>query len=459
MNFLDAKRVHIIGIGGIGTSGVAKILAHRGVRVSGSDASSSLITEELQARGIAVTIGHSADNVAPDIDAIMYSSAVQAANPERAVADERGIPTYSYSVALGEITKKYTTVAVSGTHGKSTTTSMLASIAIAAGLDPLVLVGTRVPNFKDGNVYLGSGSIFIVEACEHEAQMMNLSPSKIVVTNLEPDHLDFYETFENLQETFKQYVAKVSADDCVVNGDDADVVRLFEGRELPHTFGFGEHEFRCTARRSEAGVQFATIACPDGVSREMKLRIPGAFNVMNALAALSMAAALGVDVDTAIAALYEFPGAWRRFERVGKMGEAHVISDYGHHPTAIRETLKAAREFFPDKRVVLVYQPHQHHRTKALYGDFVDVLAEPDALILNEVYHVEGRENAADAVATSAGLMTDISARRGDEKPQWYAQSLGEVSELIKKHTLPDDVILVMGAGDIYKVAHSICST
>jgi UDP-N-acetylmuramate--alanine ligase len=456
MDFLDAKRVHVIGIGGIGTSGLSKILVHRGVVVSGSDASASLITEDLSVRGVAVTIGHSADNVAEDVDAIVYSSAVPATNPERAAAEERGIPQFSYSVALGAITRKYRTIAVSGTHGKSTTTSMLATILIAAGLEPLVLVGTRVPNFKDGNVYLGAGDIFVVEACEHEAQMMNLSPERIVITNLEPDHLDFYGTFENLSETFKKYVAQIPAEHCVVNGDEASVVALF-GDEKPVTFGFENTDVQCTERHSGDGIQYASVAFPDGAHADLKLRIPGAFNVMNALAATTMAMQVGVSAEQAFEALYNFPGSWRRFERVGHFNGAPVISDYGHHPTAIRETVKAAREFFPGKRVVLAYQPHQHHRTKALYGDFIEALADPDALILNEVYHVTGREDAKDAATTSEGLMGDVAARRG-EKPHWYAKSLDEVSELIQKHALPDDIILVMGAGDIYKIAHKVCS-
>ncbi len=460
MAFLDAERVHIIGIGGIGTSGLAKILAHHGVRVTGSDGTGSLITEELQARGIAVTIGHSVANLPEDVQAVVFSSAVSPLNSERAAADERGIPSFSYSEALGELTKKYRTIAVSGTHGKSTTTAMLAGILIAAGLDPLVLVGTRVPTFKHGNVHLGAGDIFVVEACEHKAQMMNLSPERIIVTNLEPDHLDFYGTFDRLIETFKKYVAQISPSHCVVNGDEAAVGGLFvDGKGAPQTFGFAHGDLQCMERHSDAGVQYATIRFSDGETHEMKLRIPGSFNIMNAMAAIVMAEQLGVTRAVALQAVFDYPGSWRRFERVGRVNGAHVISDYAHHPTAIRETLKAAREFFPDKRVVLVYQPHQHHRTKALYGDFVDALADSDALILNEVYHVAGRETAEDAATTSAELMSDIAARRGTEKAHWYAKSLEEVTELIRTHTLPDDVVLVMGAGDIYKVAHDVCST
>ncbi|MCX6781282.1 MAG: UDP-N-acetylmuramate--L-alanine ligase [Candidatus Magasanikbacteria bacterium] len=463
MSILNAKKVHFVGIGGIGVSGLAKILASRGIVVTGSDAEKSPITDELEADAFAVKlfIGHDASHVGADVEAVVYSGAVPEENPERVAAGDRGIPTFSYSQALGELTKEYQTIAVSGTHGKSTTTAMLGSVLIAAGMDPLVLVGTRVPIFEHGNVHLGKGSIFVVEACEHEAQMMNLSPERIVITNLESDHLDYYGTFEKLCATFKNYVGKIEGDHCVVNGDDSDVMKLFaDAATGPKTFGFKSGDVRCIARKNEDGVQTATIEeTVDGVAHELRLRIPGAFNVMNALAAFTMAREVGVEADVALKALIEYPGSWRRFERVGTTASgAPVISDYAHHPTAIRETLTAAHEFFPNKRVLLVYQPHQHHRTKALHTEFVHALSDSDALILNEVYHVRGREKAEDAAATSEQLMQDISAERGSDKPQWYASTLPEVTELIREHALPDDVVLVMGAGDIYKVAHEVCS-
>lgn len=457
MHILDAQRVHIVGIGGIGVSGLAKILAHRGVALSGSDAEASATTDDLRTRGIEVSIGHDASNLVAGIDAVVYSGAVPESNPELALALERGLPCFTYSQALGEVTKKYRTLAVSGTHGKSTTTAMLGTILQNAGLDPLILVGTKVPAFDGGNVHLGSGEFFVVEACEHAAQMMDLSPERIIVTNLEPDHLDFYQTFERLQGTFREYVSRVAPEMCIVNGDQTAVRDLFHNSAIPHTFGFGTGTIQCVSRNNSNGLQIAELRDADGNEFELKLRIPGAFNVMNAMAAFEMARSIGVDPQVALDALYSYPGSWRRFERVGQINGVDVISDYAHHPTAIRETLQATREFFPEKRVVLVYQPHQHHRTKALFDDFVDVLSTPDALILNEVYHVKGRENAEDAGATSAGLIADVKQRRGD-KPHWYAQSLDEVSELIRTHTMPNDVVVVMGAGDIYKVAHDVCS-
>jgi len=460
MDILSAQRVHIIGIGGIGVSGVAKILKHRGVVVSGSDAEASGVTEGLNALGIAVAIGHDSANVAAVVDAVIFSGAVPTDNSERAAARDRGIPEFSYSEVLGMLSKHYRTIAVSGTHGKSTTTAMLGTILRAAGLDPLILVGTQVATFEQGNVHLGSGEFFVVEACEHEAQMMKLSPERIIVTNLEPDHLDFYGTFAVLQKTFSEYVARVPAEHCVLNFDEQVVRELCRNSATqPRSFGFQGGTIQCVARRTEDGEQVAQLRDAVGEEFELKLRIPGAFNVMNAMAAFEMARSIGVAPHVALDALHKYPGSWRRFERVGELNGAPVISDYGHHPTAIRETVAATREFFPGKRVVLVYQPHQHHRTHALYPDFVSALADPDMLILNEVYDVKGRERAEDQSVSGTQLFEDIKKTRTIDGGQMaYAASLDEIEALVCQHALPNDVILVMGAGDIYKIAHRVCS-
>ncbi len=460
MSLLEAKKVHVIGIGGVGVSAVAKILSSRGVLVTGSDAEESPLVEDVRAEGILVHVGHDAGNLPADADAIIYSGAVPASNAERVAAQDQNIPQFSYSEALGEISKQYKTIAVSGTHGKSTVTAMLGSILIAAGLDPLVLVGTRVKTLQHGNVHLGQGEWFVVEACEHEAQMMKLSPTYIVVNNLESDHLDFYHSFEKLSETFAEYVKKVAPQNCIVNADESSVRKLF-GEQFAQTKSFGFSEFatatKIGARHILDGAQNAEFFV-GGEQKILSLRIPGAFNVSNAAAAFTAAVAIGVSPDVALAALDAYPGSWRRFERVGFVNGAPVISDYGHHPTAVNATVQATKEFFPGRRVLLVYQPHQHHRTGSLYPEFVSALAAPDALVLHEIYDVRGRERAEDQSVSSSQLLKDVAAAR-DGKPHWYAANLTEAADLIRTHALPDDVVVVMGAGDIYKVAHEVCST
>ncbi len=458
MNVLTASTVYIIGIGGIGVSGVAKILLLRGAKVSGSDVAESVVTEELRELGIVVHIGHDAKNIPPATPAIIYSGAVPADNTERVAARERGIPEFSYSDALGALTRLYKTVAVSGTHGKSTTTAMLGTILSAAGWDPLVLVGTRVTHFSHGNVQWGKGEWFVVEACEHEAQMMALTPQKIIITNLEPDHLDYYGTYAKLHETFYHYVSRIAPEDCVINYDDGNVSDLFPERlRLPRSFGFQGGTLQCVARRTENGVQIATLQDEAKQQFELRLALPGEFNVMNALAALEMARSMGVDMHVSLAALETYSGSWRRFEQVGNYKGAPVISDYGHHPTAIEKTITATREFFPDRRVVLVYQPHQHHRTQALRDDFVRALSAPDVLLLYEVYDVAGRERPEDHHISSGDLLRDVQLQN-PEKPMWHVTSFDATEKLFQQHVLPTDVIVIMGAGDIYQLAERLCT-
>lgn len=456
MYLLEAQKNHIVGIGGIGVSGVAKILKLRGAQVSGSDVASSVVTDELNDMGIPVAVGHAASNLLHDCDALIYSGAVPRDNAERAAARDAGIPEFSYSEALGELTRARRTIAVSGTHGKSTTTAMLGSILVAAGLDPLVLVGTRVTNFSHGNVQWGTGEWMVVEACEHEAQMMQLTPQRIIITNLESDHLDYYGTFERLCETFRLYVSRVTPDSCVINGDDASVRALFNERDEPLLFGFQDGALQCMSRESARGMQRALLRDADGNTHELRLKIPGGINVMNAMAAFLMARSIGVSAIVALDALAAYPGSWRRFERVGEFHGAPVISDYGHHPTAVRQTVAAAREFFPDRRILLVYQPHQHHRTAALREEFITALATPDALVLCEIYDVAGREQATDQHISSQHLVESIRARHPNMS-LWYARTFVQAREILEREVYDTDVVLVMGAGDIYTLAHELC--
>lgn len=439
MSLLQKQRVHCVGIGGIGLSALAKILANRGMQISGSDAEDSLVVTELKNRGWKIFIGHSAANILENVEAIIFSSAVPENNPERVAARERGIPEFSYSQALGELTAGYRTIAVSGTHGKSTTTAMIGSVLIDAGYDPTVLVGTRVAKFSDQNSHLGKSEWLVVEACEHEAQMMNLHPEFIVLTNLEPDHLDFYGSFANIKKTFSEYVKKVAPEKCVANADDVDVMELFSAGEKPATYGLHAGELLPSA--------------------ELKLQIPGAFNIANALAATRVCELIGIPRAVSYAALAKYPGSWRRFERVGEFQGLPVVSDYGHHPTAIRETLKATQEFFPNKKILLVYQPHQHHRTKALFNDFVAPLQAADALVLVEIYDVKGRVEAHDRDVTSARLLEKINIDNS-LRPRVYAADENAAAAATAKIIAAGgaDVILIMGAGDVYHLANRLCS-
>lgn len=454
MALLGHKKVHFIGIGGIGMSGVAKILRSRGLEVAGSDVADSAVIEELRGAGVVVNIGQAAENVPVDAEAVVHTSAVPADNPERVEAARRGLSIFSYSAAVGEISREYQTVAISGTHGKSTTTAMLGKILLAAGLDPLILVGTKVRGFSDGNVHLGQGKIFVVEACEHEAQMLRLHPSMIVLSNLENDHLDFYQNWENLRDTFRAYIKKVAPKKIIANADDGGLREML--REVDATFYGTTGQARLLQRSFFSGGQQALVAVVDE-EKKLILRLPGEFNIYNALAALTAAINLGVAPEIALAALAEFGGSWRRFENLGEWQGATVISDYGHHPTAVTKTLAAAREFFGVRRIVLVFQPHQHHRTAALYEDFLTAFAEPEVLLLAEIYDVAGRTGEEARAISSARLAEDLHARRGS-KETFYLADAAAVEEKLRTIIQTGDVLLIMGAGDIFLLAEKLCS-
>ncbi len=475
--FLKIKKIHCVGIGGIGVSAAAKFFLSRDAIVTGSDVSSSAITQDLENRGVKIFYGHQAENVANDVDLIIYSPAVPKDNPER----QKSIQELSYPEFLGELSKNYYTIAVSGTHGKSTTTAMVGLILEAAGFDPLVIVGSRVPGLELGNIRLPASlrgeseaipnnkKLFVVEACEHQANMLNLHPQAVVITNMEPDHLDFYGDFDNVKGAFQKFVQLVPKNGLVIyNGDrEAEldwnyarpsVLKLiwqmfFKVRPRWRSFGFNTtNDYQAIDREVKNGNQFFNVQ--SGLYKfHVKLSIPGKFNAYNALAAMAVAVELGAPVEVCQKVLANFKGIWRRFEILKE--KPLIISDYGHHPTAIAETVKAAREFYPGRRVVLVYQPHQHHRTKMLFNDFVAALALPDILILSDIYDVAGRENSADQDVSSAKLleMIKMSSATGEYH---YGGNLANTERLAREIIKESDVMLVMGAGDIDSVARKL---
>ncbi|MBU4421998.1 UDP-N-acetylmuramate--L-alanine ligase [Candidatus Parcubacteria bacterium] len=484
MPYKKYKKIHFIGIGGIGVSAVAKWALLEGVEVSGSDVENTEITSELQKMGAKIFIGHKEKNIARDIDLIVYSSAVPATNPERSVLrrirhskslplEKEGqdgfnndlIPQKSYFEFLGEITRGKKLIAVSGTNGKSTTTAMLGKILIDAGLDPLVIVGSKINVFSHGNFNYGKGEYAVVEACEHNAHMLNLHPWSIVLTNIEADHLDFYKNLDNILEAFKKYVAKIEKGCFLIyNGDDknsAEVAKTHACRLI----SYGVHEdadLRFEERHIDKGTQIfqtKTVGLPKPY--QMELQVPGLFNVYNAMAAISMAKALGIKFEVIKKSLANFRGLWRRFEHVGEYNGAPIISDYGHHPHAIEATLLAAREFYPDRRVILAYEPHQHHRTKALFADFVRSFDKADVLILGEIYNVEGRVEKQDCDISSRKLAdaiikyweSDENKKERTEHELFYCENNDEVLKALKETINSDDVVIIMGAGGIYKVA------
>lgn len=447
------KNVHLIGAGGIGLSAVGKFLLHKKKRVTGSDVVPSEQVEALRKMGASIRLGHSPENIAEDVDLIIYSPAVPEDNPERAAGRERGLIEMSYPQFLGELSKLYRTIAITGTHGKSTTTAMIGLIFEAAGYDPTVIVGSKVSSWKDGNLRMGDSEILVVEACEHMGSMLHLNPEMIVLTNVEEDHLDYYKTLENIKKAFQEFLGKASAT-VVVNADDKNSVGM-SGRRVVK-FGTGEADYCASDRAVKNGRQTFSISYK-GESQPIELMIPGSFNMMNATAAFAATTDFGVVPEVAAKTLETFPGVWRRFERIGVHHDADLVSDYGHHPTAIKRTLEGARELFPNRRIVLCFQPHQHARTKDLFDEFIPAFDGADVLLLPEIYAVSGRLQAEGEIS-SKDLLEAVKKHdhdRGTSRDMWFTGDLKETGSKIRDVMKPEDVVIIMGAGDIDEVART----
>lgn len=449
--FTDAyKNIHCIGIGGIGISAIAKFLVAQGKTVTGSDAFASKITRELETRGVTVSIGHAAENLPMNADLVVYTEAAGPENVERAEAERRGIRQLGHFDFLGELSKEYRTICVTGTNGKSTTTAMTGLIFEAAKLDPTVFVGSLVPGWKDGNLRLGKSDILILEGDEYKKKMLKLHPETTLITNVEADHLDVYRDLEDIEDAFHQLGTQTS--------------KLV----LQNIFEFDRHIY-CEEGEAEAkyfGEEFIgkprwpwfwrpqkkTRVIENGWQSlgGVELQIPGEFNMMNAFGARAIARAYGIDDAITHKALRAFKGIWRRFEKVGEFKGATVISDYGHHPTAIKGTLKAAKEFYPGRRVVVLFEPHQHSRTKELFADFVASFADADVAIISEIYHVEGRL-ASEGDVSSRDIVQAIAL-----PTVTYAPDLTSAESMLRKVVQKGDVVIVMGAGDVDKVARNL---
>ncbi len=453
-------RVHCVGVGGIGVSAVAKFLRLQGKDVSGSDTTRSIVTADAERAGVRV-VEPAAENISPDTDLLIYTSAAPETQPERQAAAAFGIPQFSYFEFLGLLSKGRKTIAVCGTNGKSTTTAMLALMLEKAGLDPTVIVGSRVPGFEYGNLRMGKNDLFVVEACEYREQFMSLSPSVVVVTKIVEDHLDYYRDLAHIEETFKAFAAKLPADgELFWNADDAGSRETFgNDARASGTFGFSKEAFvRVEGYQVSEGLQRFDVVFQDGVVwLGLELRVPGAFNVLNALAATAAARSLGAGEDAVRTALSSFSGIWRRFEKVGERDGAPVISDYGHTPDAIEATLKAAKEFYPGRKLILAFQPHHHDRTRKLFDAFVTAFDAADALILSEIYGVEGRKEGESEV--SSRQLVEAIAARGKVPSVAYAATPEEARHRLEALGMKNAMMLIMGAGDIYSIAYPLCRT
>lgn len=420
---MNVKRIHFIGIGGIGMSGLARLFRHEGAIVSGSDAHKSAITEALTSEGIEVVYQQGAANVTDDIELAVFTEAMPKDHPELLAAHDKGIRTINYFEALAEVANEYYLIAVAGTHGKTTTTAMLIDIFEEASYDPTAIVGSL--RSKTGSNYrAGKGKYFIVEACEYKRDFLSLRPDVLVITNLEHEHVDYYKDLADVQSAFHDLAQSVPEEGFVV-------CDLTDDNVTPAVNGA-----RATV------VDYRAFIDP-----LLKLHLPGIHNSLNAAAASAAADTQGIEKSMVKIALENFAGTWRRFEFKGEVNGAKVYDDYSHHPTEIQAAINGARELYPSKKLTVVFQPHTYSRTVSLFADFVKTLGKADEVILVPIYAAR-EENESEV--TSEKIAESLNESRHDAK---FFHTLPAVVQELKETLGPDDVVIVMGAGDVTSVA------
>ena len=455
------KHIHFVGVGGAGMSGIAEILHNLGYVVSGSDQSDSATTRRLASLGIRLTIGHEAGNIA-GAEAVVTSTAVRADNPEVIAARAKRVPVVPRAVMLAELMRLKQGIAIAGTHGKTTTTSLVTSVLAEAGVDPTFVIGGRL-NAAGANSRLGSGDYIVVEADESDASFLNLLPVMAVVTNIDADHMDTYgHDFERLKQAFVEFIHRMPFyGAAILCSDDAGVRAIMPMVSRPVvSYGFGDDAMvRAVEVQARAGTMSFTVQRRNGIRMpdlKVTLNLPGEHNVLNALATIAVATELELPDAPVIKGLADFRGVDRRFQRYGEVpapsgGTFTLIDDYGHHPVEMAATIAAARGAFPGRRLVLAFQPHRYSRTRDCFEDFVKVIGTADAVLLAEVYAA----GEAPIVAADGRSLARALRIAGKVDPV-FVDEIGAMPETIAQQARDGDVVIVMGAGTIGHVAAQV---
>jgi UDP-N-acetylmuramate--alanine ligase len=445
------RHIHFVGIGGSGMSGIAEVLLNLGYQVSGSDLAANAATRRLRELGAQVSLSHDASHI-DGADAVVVSSAVQGDNPELRAARGRRVPVVPRALMLAELMRLKQGVAIAGTHGKTTTTSLVASVLAEGGLDPTFVIGGRL-NAAGSSARLGQGAFIVVEADESDASFLHLQPVIAVVTNIDADHMDTYgHDFARLKQSFVQFLQNLPFyGSAILCAEDPNVREILPFVSKPVlTYGFGaESSLRAADLEHAAGAMRFTALREGRAPLKVTLNLPGAHNVLNALAAIAVGAELGVEDAAVLKALAEFRGVGRRFQRCGEArlasgGRFTLIDDYGHHPAEMAATLAAARGAFPSRRVVLAFQPHRYSRTRDLFEDFVRVLSTADALVLAEVYPA----GEAPIVAADGRSLARAVRVAGKVEPV-FVEDIAQLPAAIRRVARDGDVVVTMGAGSI----------
>ena len=453
INFKKPIHIHFIGIGGISMSGLAEILMKEGFTVSGSDNKKTPLTEKLESLGAHIAYSQTAENITDGIDCVVYTAAISKENRELIEAVARKIPRLTRAELLGQLMKNYkNSIAVSGTHGKTTTTSMISHVLLEGELDPTISVG-GILKAIGGNIRVGNSETFITEACEYTNSFLNFFPKISIILNIEEDHLDFFKDIEDIRHSFKQFAALLPKDGTlIINTDIDNYEEIFEGLSC-NVITYGKSPqalFRATnISYDEKGFASFDLMKAGDVIDHIKLSVPGEHNVSNALASIALAKLLGIPMDTIKRGLLAFTGTDRRFEFKGMLGEVTVIDDYAHHPTEIEATLKAAAHY-PHKDLWCIFQPHTYTRTKAFMNEFADALSHADHVILADIY--AARET--DTLGISSKDLADKIAAKGSSVH--YFPSFEEIEAFVKENCKSGDLIITMGAGDVVKIGEDL---
>ncbi|MCD7708922.1 MAG: UDP-N-acetylmuramate--L-alanine ligase [Clostridiales bacterium] len=453
LNFSEPCHVHFIGIGGISMSALAEMLCSRGFAVSGSDAHESALTDSLVKKGINICYGQRAENITSDIDLVVYTAAIHQDNPELIQAQALGLPMLTRSQLLGQIMDNYPdSVGVAGTHGKTTTTSMLGEIFLAAQMDPTITVGGILPSIGS-NLRIGKAPLFLAEACEYSNSFLDFRPKYTVILNVEEDHLDFFKDIGDIRRSFRKFAGNTKPDGAtIINGAIENYRELTDG--LPQeviTYGMDSSFDFYPKDISHDGFSRYSFTAMHGGERiaDVRLNIPGIHNVSNAIAAIALASAMKINPDLILRGLSHFTGTERRFEHKGDMGGVVIIDDYAHHPTEIRATLSAASDC-PHERIVVAFQPHTYSRTVQFLDGFADALSAADVVVLTDIY--AARE--VNTYGISSNDIVQLLRERGTEA--YYCPTFEEAEKFLKKICVNGDLLITMGAGNVVEIGEDL---
>lgn len=453
IDFHKPLHIHFIGIGGISMSGLAEILLGEDFPISGSDAKESALTKQLEEKGAKIYIGQRASNITEDVKLVVYTAAIHPDNPEYACAKERNLPMLTRAELLGQIMKNYQLpIAVSGTHGKTTTTSMISHILLEADTDPTISVGGILPAIH-GNIRVGQSKTFITEACEYTNSFLSFFPKISIILNIDADHLDFFKDLEDIRNSFRRFAALLPQDGTlIINKDIPNVDEITQGLDCEIL----TYSLKNDADYHAENIIFdefahASFDCLKGEEKlgRFTLSVPGMHNISNALSAIALGIKIGIDLPTIQKGLLHFSGTDRRFQYKGKVAGVTVIDDYAHHPTEIEATLKTAQNY-PHKTTWCVFQPHTYTRTKALMKEFAQALSLADKVILADIY--AARET--DTLGISSANLRDLLLEKGVDA--YYFPTFDEIEAFLLENCIHGDVLITMGAGDVYRIGENL---